>query len=463
MMYDAEQGTIKLAVVGDAMISRPMSPFREPEFIEVLKILRGVDASIANLEQLFHRYEMSWSNKESYSYQASDPTNLDELAWMGFQAVSTATNHAYDYNEQGFLTTLRHCDANGLLQAGGGMNLGEARAPALLDTAAGRVALMSVSTTFAPESRAAGGRPDFPGKPGINALRHHRTFRVPSESFEAIQQLNRGLFLDEEQEARRGFQPHTVDEHDPETEVRFEGQAFQMADQFGVETRCNKKDLKGIGDWIRGASKQADWLVYGFHGHESASSGPFHGGSRIHPPDFHTEFAHFAIDQGCDVVAGHGPHFLRGIEIYKNRPIFYSLGNFIFQNETIQRVPPPGYSRQGLGHDHTPGDWGETRSGGGQYGFAADPVFYRSVVAVCSFVEWDLHEILLYPISLGFGKPMSQRGRPVIATGEEATAILSWLQHVSEPFRTQITIEDGVGVIHASSSPTGRPASVEHG
>ena len=53
--------------------------------------------------------------------------------------------------------------------------------------------------------------------------------------------------------------------------------------------------------------------------------------------DLHTlyiEAAHWAIDQGADLFAGHGPHFLRGIEIYKNRPIFYSLGNFIFQNGT---------------------------------------------------------------------------------------------------------------------------------
>ena len=51
------------------------------------------------------------------------------------------------------------------------------------------------------------------------------------------------------------------------------------------------------------------------------------------PPDFLVQFAHWSIDQGCDLTAGHGPHYVH--EIYKGRPIFYSLGNFIFQNETV--------------------------------------------------------------------------------------------------------------------------------
>ncbi|WP_299456441.1 CapA family protein [uncultured Microscilla sp.] len=39
-------------------------------------------------------------------------------------------------------------------------------------------------------------------------------------------------------------------------------------------------------------------------------------------------FAHFAIDQGADIIFGHGPHVSRAIEIYKKRFIAYSLGNF---------------------------------------------------------------------------------------------------------------------------------------
>ena len=52
------------------------------------------------------------------------------------------------------------------------------------------------------------------------------------------------------------------------------------------------------------------------------------------PADFIPIFARAVIDAGADVFVGHGPHVLRGIEIYKGKPIFYSLSNFIFQNET---------------------------------------------------------------------------------------------------------------------------------
>ena len=43
-----------------------------------------------------------------------------------------------------------------------------------------------------------------------------------------------------------------------------------------------------------------------------------------------TRFAHHAIDYGADLVVGTHPHVLQGIEVYKNRLIFYSLGNFSF-------------------------------------------------------------------------------------------------------------------------------------
>src|SRR5260221_3000759 len=47
-----------------------------------------------------------------------------------------------------------------------------------------------------------------------------------------------------------------------------------------------------------------------------------------HPPDFLVELAHNAIDNGADAFVGHGPHIIRGIEIYKGKPIFYDLGEF---------------------------------------------------------------------------------------------------------------------------------------
>ncbi len=140
---------------------------------------------------------------------------------------------------------------------------------------------------------------------------------------------------------------------------------------------------------------------------------------------------------------------MRGIEIYQNRPIFYSLGNFIFQNESVLWLPDEAYRRFNLGYDQTPGDYLDTRSGGASRAFAADPVFWRSVVAVCNYSGGGLKEVLLYPIDMGYGRPIPQRGRPVLSEGEVAQQTLTWLQDVSKPFGTEITIADGVGVIRA--------------
>ena len=448
MLYEAEHGDISIAVLGDTMISRRMRAFREPHFLKLVEILRNADVSIANLEFLFHDYESSWQWTRG-TYTRSDPKNLNELKWMGIDAVLTANNHAYDFSEGGLMTTLKHLDDMDIPHAGGGKDVDQARAPAYVDSSRGRVAVMSASSTFSDISRAGPGRPDFPGRPGINALRHQKIHYVTPDVFEALHKANRELGYDEQEDAAAqfGFGGHSEEALDKRTAVRFMGSEFRLADASTIETSVNQEDLAGIGKWIRGATKQADWLVYGVHCHESGATGEYHGGSRTSPPDFLVDFAHWSIDQGCDLFAGHGPHFLRGIEIYHGKPIFYSLGNFIFQNEPVPWVPDEGYRRFGLGYDQTPGDYLDTRSDSGKRGFPADAVFWQSVIGVCHYEAKELKEVKLYPIDIGFGRPIPQRGRPVLAQGHVADDILQWLKHLSEPLGTKIAIEGEVGVI----------------
>jgi poly-gamma-glutamate capsule biosynthesis protein CapA/YwtB (metallophosphatase superfamily) len=447
MLYEAERGDISIAVVGDAMLSRRLRPFREPHFLQLVELLRNADLSIANLEFLFHDYDHAWQWTRG-TYTRSDPKNLGELQWMGIDAVLTANNHSYDFSEGGYFTTLKHLDGMDMPHAGGGKDLDHARAPAYVDSPRGRVAVMSASSTFSDVSRAGPGRPDFPGRPGINALRHQKVHHVTQDVFEALHKANRELGYEEHDEvqAQFGFSGRTKP-LDKRTAVRFLENEFHLGEAFRLETAVNKEDLDGISKWLRGAKKQADWLVYGVHCHESGTTGEFHGGSRTSPPDFLVEFAHWTIDQGCDLFAGHGPHFLRGIEIYKGAPIFYSLGNFIFQNESITWVPHEGYRRFDLGHEHTPGDFFEARSDAGKRGFPADPVFWQSVVGVCHYEGNTLKEVRLYPIDMGFGCPIPQRGRPLLAQGRVAQETLEWLQHVSEPFGTKISTDGDVGII----------------
>ena len=159
-----------------------------------------------------------------------------------------------------------------------------------------------------------------------------------------------------------------------------------------------------------------------------------------------------AIDTGADVFHGHGPRRDRGIEIYKGRPIFHSIGVFIAENETVSRVPLENMRRQGLDKwEAVPADFFDSRSGaesiGELIGHTDHPATWRDFVAVVDFEGGELSEIRLRPIDMGYLRPRYQRGRPVLASGNEAHEVLLLLQRLSQPYGTHVEIEGDVGVI----------------
>jgi hypothetical protein len=94
------------------------------------------------------------------------------------------------------------------------------------------------------------------------------------------------------------------------------------ANQAQVRTTPNAKDVAAMVRWIHEARGLADLVLVSLHAHEQL-------GAKDVPADFMRGFAHEMIDAGADLVVGHGPHLLRGLELYKGKPIFYSLGNFL--------------------------------------------------------------------------------------------------------------------------------------
>ncbi|MFA6507542.1 MAG: CapA family protein [Treponemataceae bacterium] len=72
---------------------------------------------------------------------------------------------------------------------------------------------------------------------------------------------------------------------------------------------------------IREAKKNADFVLLSLHWGEELQE---------RPRDSDQELAHRLVDAGADAILGHHPHVLQGAEIYKGKPILYSLGNFIF-------------------------------------------------------------------------------------------------------------------------------------
>jgi poly-gamma-glutamate synthesis protein (capsule biosynthesis protein) len=94
---------------------------------------------------------------------------------------------------------------------------------------------------------------------------------------------------------------------------------LHAADQGKAGTNARRNNR--VAEDIRALRGQVDWIIVNYHwGVELAD----------YPGDWQIDLARFTIDQGADLVVGHHPQVLQGAEIYKGRPIVYSLGNFIF-------------------------------------------------------------------------------------------------------------------------------------
>ncbi len=423
--YADARGDLSMALAGDAIITRAMSPFSEPEFLEMRRIIREATVGFVNLEVLFHEYgpDIIPAEASGGTYMAAAPEIAHELAWFGFDMVSRANNHTMDYGVGGMRATTRAVEVAGLAHAGAGENLALARKPAYVETPGGRVALISVASTFDDPMRAGAQRKDLRGRPGLSPIRYERDWIMPPEGMDGLRRALTAM-------GRRA---------DGDT-IRFFGETFIAGDEPGSVTRPDADDLAEILDVVRAATRQANWVIVSSHSHES-------GGAREVPADFIVTFARAVMDAGADVFVGHGPHVLRGIEIRNGRPIFYSLGDFVFQNETVPLQPADNYERYGLEPDALPAEFydrREERSGGG---FPANPSIWESVIAVPSFQGGELAEIRLYPITLGHGLPRPQRGRPMLADRDLGLEILDRVARLSEPFGTEIEIDDGVGVI----------------
>ena len=178
---------------------------------------------------------------------------------------------------------------------------------------------------------------------------------------------------------------------------------------------------------VREARQHANFVLFSIHAHEiTPYEDPAQGddNATARPASFEPILAHAAIDAGADAVIRNGPHVLGGIEIYKGKPIFYSLGSFFFE-------------------------FGGTRSykvpGGMLLRFS--DAWFQTAVPVVTYGRGEVSEIRLYPMSIESSHAPTD-GRPRPAGPEEARQILLRLQAMSAPYGTRIQIVNGVGIIH---------------
>jgi poly-gamma-glutamate capsule biosynthesis protein CapA/YwtB (metallophosphatase superfamily) len=465
MPYLAEDGDISMALSGDAMLTQGLRTFAEPEFLALREIQREADVSLTNLEMTYHGHAEGTPQAETeWTPTCAHPRYLEDLKWFGVDAVAFANNHAFDYGEGGMLATMDNLDRYGIRYCGAGRNLDEARMPCYVDTPRGRVAMISCAASFLWHGRAGPSGPAIPGRPGISYLRHAATYTAPKAY---IDHLRHGIGQWGPDIRRRapnpggsvpfsyGPAPQPNDAANPigidtEREVFFLGHRFVQGDAFGMTTSPVEEDVQDICRWIRDAQRQAPWVVVTVHTHER-------GRSRSMPPDFLVEFAHRCIDEGADVFFGHGPHLNWGMEVYKGKPILYSVGNFIYTNNTLDHISPDAFVRMGLDPwTNTPADFFDIRKKapykpdeypGGYAEEGPRPRPGEGLLARVQFRKKTLQEVRFHPLDMRLGSHRGMSGRPLLATGEPAAYALGRMKHLSGLFGVDVSIDGDVGYV----------------
>ncbi|MFK0299206.1 CapA family protein [Brevundimonas sp. NPDC090276] len=169
------------------------------------------------------------------------------------------------------------------------------------------------------------------------------------------------------------------------------------------------EDVERILNAIRTARRQAQLVIAYQHNHDWEPD-------MTDVPDWQRALARRCIDAGAAVFAGHGAPLLQGIELYRGAPIFYGLGNFVFQTEK-----PIG---------------------------AYPPESWEGIIAECTFEQGRCRGVRLVPltlneIGLGGTDDMATRGFPALAVASLASSILNRVAQRSRAFGVGLDRQSG--------------------
>lgn len=265
---------ITIQLVGDMYLP---GVFPKSALTGVADQIRSADLTIGNLEMPMcdELPPLRGKPEGAVTEHHSDPKSARVLAECGFGAFSLANNHAMNYGWSGLAETVRALEEAGLGHAGAGATREEAHRPAVADADGTRVAILSYTTVYA---RGLFEATDTSG--GVAVIQVDTLYRPPPRYFEVP-----GL-------------PATV------------------------HTVISPAHLDRVRRDIVAARKSADAVVVCLHWGRSGKDSVF--------LEYQSEIAHAAVDAGADIVVGTHPHRLQPLEIYRGRPIFYSLGNFCY-------------------------------------------------------------------------------------------------------------------------------------
>ena len=272
------QDSVTLAGVGDIILDRD-----EPEtiFRHVAHVLRGADVTFAQIEQMYSEKGCPGTPQHTVTY--SHPRLIPALVSAGINVAGMAGNHTLDLGAPALMDTMERLHAAGIATVGAGRNIAEAREPAIVERKRTRIAFLSYCTT---------------GPKGYEA-----------------------------DEGNAGFAPVRVS-------TLYEALEYQPGTPCQVITIPHQEDLPAMVADIKKAKKENDVVVLSIHwGWHNVP---------ILVAMYQQAIGRAAIEAGADLILGHHAHILKGIEVYKGKAIFYSLGNFAieFSPEKKQQSKP---------------------------------------------------------------------------------------------------------------------------
>ena len=429
---------ISVTAVGDMLIQRVISTEYDG-FKEVSEYIKKGDVRFFNFESIIYR-EGIWGNQfNGGSFHNSDIKTLDIAKEYGFNMMTFANNHTFDWGYGGLISTLDALKTTKFVHSGVGMNLDEASAPAYLDTKNGRVALISMASSIAGAPAMAGKQSRrVPGRPGVNALRTNKHIEVTKEQYDMLGEIAEVSGVNDNLKISRAEGYSAVKEDNSKIEF-VKMIEFRLGEQTKYHETLNEKDMERLEKSIYEAKFQADYILVSIHSHQLT------GSAKENPSEFLVEFAHRCIDMGAHAVLGHGPHLLRPLEIYKNRPIFYSLGDFMLHNESVTFAPEDMYEKYGLTSDDPICEIYRRRSRDYTVGLLTDKRMMEAIIPYFEMEDGNLTHLELLPIELGFGEPRYRLGNPRVCKN---CGIIERYAEMSAPYGTKISINsDGIGIV----------------
>lgn len=423
---------MKFTAVGDVLCQRRMAEDYDG-FREVKAFIEQGDARFFNLETTVHWEGECYGNQFSGgTYIRCNPDAMTDVLKLGFNMVSFNNNHLMDFAHEGIFKTLQYVGETGIVHAGVGRNLHEAAAPAYLETKNGRVALVSVNTTFNPAIMAGEQSKRLPGRPGGNGITVTKRVVLPGEELEHIQRIGDACGINTSMNIVRaeGYYPPL-----PDGTAELGDLQFKLGDKPDIEYEASAKDVARAHAAIREARLKADYVMVSVHSHQ------LYGEHKETVPAFLTELCRGFIDAGADAVVGHGPHLLRAIDVYKEKPIFYCLGDFLIQLYDVAVAPEDFYQKYGMKSDASVIELLQKRSANFTRGLMEDD---RMLEAVIPYWETDadgnLTRLELMPVkaSKGEGKMLEGLPRPA-----KDTRFMEKLSSLSKPFGVEVVEKDG--------------------